>query len=55
MSFSLSVYYANFPDGANVSFEWNDGSIEQRAQDAAFRVRVERTVAARGYAWVALS
>jgi hypothetical protein len=53
---SLCVYYANFPSGpAPVRVEWDDGEVEQATQDAAFSVRLSRSVPAHGYAWAVLS
>jgi len=53
---SLCIYYANFASGpAPVRVEWDDGEVEQATQDAAFSVRLSRSVPAHGYAWAVLS
>jgi len=53
---SLAVYYAGFAAGpSQVQLEWDDGSTEQATQDAAFGVRLGRTIPARGFVWAALS
>jgi hypothetical protein len=38
-----------------VRVEWDDGEVEQATQDAAFSVRLSRSVPAHGYAWAVLS